>query len=680
MKKISTLIAAFAIFSSIGLNAQRYLSEVFTDVDVTSGVTYGVNATVIAYTQLGQAIPEELKMDIYEPNGDTETDRPLILYFHTGNFLPHPQNGGPSGTRTDLNVVEMCSRLARMGYVVASCDYRLGWNPVATEQDERVYTLINAAYRGVQDCRTAIRYFRKSVAENSDPYGIDPSRICVWGQGTGGYIAFAAATINAYADIAIPKFTHEIEVPPGSGNFIPVPMVLEAVNGDIYGTSVGINPNDGDTLCYINHPGYDSDFNVMVNMGGACGDSTWVTANDPPMISFHAPSDPFAPYNVGTVIVPGFNLPVVEVSGSYHVQQLANALNLNQSFLNADLASDVYTVQANLYNDGAYGLYPLNRPAGSEADSAPWEWWTSDNVNNATGLLTNPDMSQTKGETFLDSIQAYAAPRIMCALALPGSPCETPTAENDLCVDAIDINPAFAGAVDVTVSSGPYSNANATGGDLDVADVTACWFDDLAGNGDGNNPEIDNTVWFTFEGDGDEYIVIADDCDGNADFAGDTQMIIYAGDDCNNLTPVACNDDISTANNIYWAGVLLETTASTTYYIAIDGFNYTGFGSPDDPLTTGDFCIQVQQTIVNVEENSDLQFVVYPNPTKDNFTIQSNEFFDGVRVHNMVGDLVYAQSGLNTKLYRVDNVFAPGVYTIEISTANGTSVSRVVVE
>ena len=680
MKKISTLIAAFAIFSSIGLNAQRYLTEVFTDVDVTSGVTYGVNATVIAYTQLGQAIPEELKMDIYEPNGDTETDRPLILYFHTGNFLPHPQNGGPSGTRTDLNVVEMCSRLARMGYVVASCDYRLGWNPVATEQDERVYTLINAAYRGVQDCRTAIRYFRKSVAENSDPYGIDPSRICVWGQGAGGYIAFAAATINNYSDIAIPKFTHEIEVPPGSGNMITVPMVLEAVNGDIYGTTVGINPNDGDTLCYINHPGYDSDFNVMVNMGGACGDSTWVTANDPPMISFHAPSDPFAPYNVGTVIVPGFNLPVVEVSGSYHVQQLANALNLNQSFLNADLASDVYTVQANLYNDGAYGLYPLNRPAGSEADSAPWEWWTSDNVNNATGLLTNPDMSQTKGETFLDSIQAYAAPRIMCALALPGSPCETPTAENDLCVDAIDINPAFAGAVDVTVSSGPYSNANATGGDLDVADVTACWFDDLAGNGDGNNPEIDNTVWFTFEGDGDEYIVIADDCDGNADFAGDTQMIIYAGDDCNNLTPVACNDDISTANNIYWAGVLLETTASTTYYIAIDGFNYTGFGSPDDPLTTGDFCIQVQQTIVNVEENSDLQFVVYPNPTKDNFTIQSNEFFDGVRVHNMVGDLVYAQSGLNTKLYRVDNVFAPGVYTIEISTANGTSVSRVVVE
>ena len=424
MNKISTFLMAIAIASCSGVWAQRYLSEVFTDVTVQSDVMYGLNATVLAYPQLGEAIPQPLMMDVYSPSGDTETNRPVILYFHTGNFLPTPQNGSPSGTKTDLNVVEMCSRLARMGYVVASCDYRLGWNPVATTQEERVYTLINAAYRGVQDCRTAIRYFRKTEAEFANPYGIDPSRICVWGQGTGGYIAFASATINEYADIAIPKFTQLLEIPAGSGNFVPVPMVLEAVNGDIYGTSVGINPNDGDTLCYANHVGYSSDFNVMVNMGGACGDSSWVTSEDLPMISFHAPTDPFAPYNIGTVIVPGFNLPVVEVSGSYHVQQMAAALGLNSSFAAADAVGDAFTVQANTFNNGYAGLYPLNRPAGSEADSAPWEWWTADNPNNSNGLLTNPDMSETKGMTYLDTIQAYAAPRIMCALGLAGSPCD----------------------------------------------------------------------------------------------------------------------------------------------------------------------------------------------------------------------------------------------------------------
>ncbi len=423
MKRIFTLLIVLVLASGMQLQAQRYVTEVFSEVDVTPNVTYGMNATVIAYQIVGQAIPEALKLDIYQPSGDVETNRPLILYFHTGNFLPTPQNGSPSGTRTDLNVVEMCTRLAKMGYVVASCDHRLGWNPVATTQDERVYTLINAAYRGVQDCRTAIRFFRMTEDQLGNPYGIDPTKVCVWGQGTGGYISFAAATINNYSDIVIPKFTHDIEIPAGSGNFVPVPMVIESINGDIYGTSFGINPQDGDTLCYVNHPGYSSDFNVAVNLGGACGDSSWITAQDPPMISFHAPTDPFAPYNVGTVIVPGFNLPVVEVSGSGHVQEIAHALNLNSSFLLADNAGDVYTNAANNSNGGNYGLYPLNRPAGMGADSAPWEWWTSDNPNNSNGLMTNPDMSQTKGELFLDTIQGYAAPRIMCALDLPGSLC-----------------------------------------------------------------------------------------------------------------------------------------------------------------------------------------------------------------------------------------------------------------
>jgi hypothetical protein len=93
-------------------------------------------------------------------------------------------------------------------------------------------------------------------------------------------------------------------------------------------------------------------------------------------------------------------------------------------FAAADNQGDVYTVQANTYNYGNTGLYALNRPAGSEADSAPWEWWTADNPNNLNGLATNPDMSMTKGMTYLDTIQGYSAPRIMCAMGLAGSPCD----------------------------------------------------------------------------------------------------------------------------------------------------------------------------------------------------------------------------------------------------------------
>ncbi|MBL7944045.1 MAG: alpha/beta hydrolase, partial [Flavobacteriales bacterium] len=478
MKKIFTLLSLVALIT-FSANAQRYLEEVFDEVTVTTNVTYGMNATVLAYQLLGEAIPEELKMDIYEPTDDEETNRPLILYFHTGNFLPHPQNGGIGGLRTDSSVVELCTRFARMGYVVASCDYRLGWNPLAPTQEERVYTLINAAYRGVQDCRTAVRFFRMSEAEMGDPYHVDTDKIVVWGQGTGGYISFAAATINDYiTDIGTnPKFLWD---PNEDG--IPEPMVIDFVNGDIDGIGYGVNPLDSDTLCYANWPDYDSDFHAMVNMGGAMGDIAWLEDGQIPMISFHTPSDPFAPYDEGTVIVPILNLPVVDVEGSYAVQEQANAFGNNDVF--AGLSGDHFTMAANNFNDGFDGLFPMVRPVGMEADSAPWEWWAPDNPNNANGLATNPDMSPEKGRAFCDSIQWYTAPRLACILNLPNNPCSGGHL-NDPCDLALDINNAFGGALDVQNEQGPFSNSNATTGGNDPEEGWDCW---LEPDGNGDSP------------------------------------------------------------------------------------------------------------------------------------------------------------------------------------------------
>ena len=120
-----------------------------------------------------------------------------------------------------------------MGYVVASVDYRVGWNALASTQEERTLQLIQAAYRGVQDSRTAVRYFRKSVADDGNPYGIDDTKIGLGGDGTGGYITMASAGISSYNDIIlddtgvpIPKFWYD----PGTGSQIP--MVVEDIHGN----------------------------------------------------------------------------------------------------------------------------------------------------------------------------------------------------------------------------------------------------------------------------------------------------------------------------------------------------------------------------------------------------------------------------------------------------------------
>lgn len=678
MKKIYLLVAALAILQQNAFS-QRYLEEIFDDVTVTSDVQYGMNATVLAYPFLGEAIPQQLMMDVYEPTGDTETNRPVVLYFHTGDFLPYPDNQGTGGFKTDSTAVEICSRLARMGYVAISCDYRLGWNPLAETQPERTYTLINAAYRGVQDCRTAIRFLRKSVAEEANPWGVDESRICVWGQGTGGYIAFAAATLDDWLeDIALlPKFNWQ---PPGQQ--APIPMVIEAVNGNADGTTVGINPLDGDTLCYINHPGYSSTFNVMVNMGGAMGDLSWLEDTSMPMISFHVPTDPFAPYAEGTVIVPTTDEEVVDVSGSYSVQEAANAFTNNAIF---ELAENwgpglPYTNQANANNNGFYGLYPIIRSGINLYDSAPWEWWDSNLIqepNNSNGLLTNPDMSATKARMFIDSIQWYAAPRVMCALNLPGSPCEVQGPENDLCDGALDVNNIFGGEINVPVMSTTFSNAGATGTE-DLSAVTGCWEDGIAG--EGTTYTNDASVWFNFQGDGNDYILVVDNCDGTTTFdPGDTQMAIYSGDNCGNMELVYCNDDIDFANDIYWSGVLMETTDNTNYYVVIDGFNYTDFGG-EGVYGTGDFCLTAVNYVVSVNEIEATSFVMFPNPAKDVVRITSKENMNEICIYNLVGDMVYCNTNLNSGSFEINTNFSAGIYMVEVKTATGKATQKLIIE
>ena len=433
MNKLFTILTLSLLFLASSLMAQnRYVDEIFTDVTVEDGIYYGLNTTIITVPSTGAVTKQPLFFDLYTPAGDSETERPLIIYFHTGNFLPNPDNGSTSGTKKDACLVEICNRLARMGYVVAVPDYRQGWNPISTDREVRVNTLINAAYRGVQDANTAVRFFKKSAAEGDNVFGIDPTKITLWGQGTGGYITMAANTLDQYEDVLLNKFI-------GSNG---LPMVIESVNGDPFATTVGINPLSGDTLCYVNYPNYDSDFALCVNMGGAMGDISWLDAGDAPMISYQVPEDPFAPYMSDILIVPTTGDLIVEVQGAYVVQEKCAELGINDVWANMPFDDD-YTADANRLNSGFEGLYPMDRPTDRlnpftmmpAYESAPWEWWDpafwgtiphpscgsvmppncSFHVINSIG---NQDMSSDKGNSYIDSLIGYFTPRACIALDL----------------------------------------------------------------------------------------------------------------------------------------------------------------------------------------------------------------------------------------------------------------------
>lgn len=434
MKQNYTLLF-FMLLVLGGLNLQaqdqRYIDDVFSSVDVARDSVYGSNITVLFAGQ-GMFPPVDLKMDIYSPSGDDLTDRPVMIVIGTGNFLPQYINGGITGGLQDSINVNTCKRLARKGYVAVNITYRQGWNPLGTEEFERTGTLLNAAYRGIQDARTAVRYLRKSVAELGNPFGIDPDKVGMWGIGTGGYVSLGAGAFDRFEEVLLDKFIGPDALPYVDTTFIGNPYATTQAN-----------------LCLPNHVGYSSDFDICVNVGGALGDISWLEGkdNEPAFVGFHASGDPFAPFPDGPVFVPTTGGFVVNVSGTRTVIDSANMKGNNDVFesilpefdplsdiVDAQVAGTINWSETYATPAGAKNMYAFHttRPIGS-----PWNWWdkptldaTIPQVNalfgtdfssdtlHQSGLLTNPNMSPEQGMAYLDTMMMYFAPRGCVALNL----------------------------------------------------------------------------------------------------------------------------------------------------------------------------------------------------------------------------------------------------------------------
>ena len=449
----TTLQSVFIIaLLSLGLSVSaqdRYLDDVFPTVTVTSDVIYAINISVIPALIGLPPGPDTLKCDIYEPDGDTETNRPVIILAHTGSFLPPVVNGQATGSKSDLSIVEQCNRWAKKGYVAVAMDNRLGWLPTSADQNVRTSSLLQAAYRGIQDAKAMVRYMRMTEA-TGNPYGIDESKIVLGGQGTGAYISLGYATLSDESELYLPKFMDLTD--PSN----PTPYVYPPVYGNIDGTDSTYAPIYDSTGAIVgsmpfnipNNLGYSSEINMAFNLGGAIADISWLEAGDVPIVSFHCEKDPYAPIDTGDVIVPTTGDFVVEVMGSRTVQMMQNMYN-NNSYGAWSYISDNITTAANSNNDGNDGLYIFKTPAPStaanvygqfdEEQGSPWDWWDNatydqmfmavnpilpDGSNTPSGfgaansILGNPNMSATNGNLYLDTIQGYLNPRMYLTLGL----------------------------------------------------------------------------------------------------------------------------------------------------------------------------------------------------------------------------------------------------------------------
>jgi acetyl esterase/lipase len=111
-----------------------------------------------------------LEVDIYRPS-DQDGPLPLLHYIHGGGWRRSSRQLAPRETRAWTP--SLFEQMVGAGFVVAASDYRFS--------GEALYPA------AIEDTTDAVRWLR----DNADRFGIDPTRVVLFGQSGGGYLALA---------------------------------------------------------------------------------------------------------------------------------------------------------------------------------------------------------------------------------------------------------------------------------------------------------------------------------------------------------------------------------------------------------------------------------------------------------------------------------------------------------
>ena len=153
-------------------DSSRYIEPIFDNVTAEKDIVY---SEVANYK--GEAV--QLTLDVYQPENDTQVNRPAIIWIHGGGFT----NGSKDAS---LFEKDLAVDFAKKGYVTVNINYRLR-DSLGTSYD---------SYSALEDAVADAVAAYKWLQENSEAYGVDKNYIAF-----AGYSAGAATAINlCYSD------------------------------------------------------------------------------------------------------------------------------------------------------------------------------------------------------------------------------------------------------------------------------------------------------------------------------------------------------------------------------------------------------------------------------------------------------------------------------------------------
>lgn len=258
MKKYTLLFSILLLFLTATPNLQgqsctndRYIAPNFS-VTRIDDLNFATAEAVVypPYVSELTTYNQNLDLDIYIPDGDQLNKRPLVVMAFGGAFLV--------GWKRQPELVDFCEALAARGFVVASIDYRLGFNTLSED------TAVRAVYRGAQDVKAAVRYLKANAAN----FGIDPNLVFAGGNSAGGISALHAAFVS---DAERASF----------------PVLAPTYEGGIFNNWSDL----GCTDCSGNSYEEDGTPIGVINLWGAIGDLGFIAGKETPVVSFYGTSD-----------------------------------------------------------------------------------------------------------------------------------------------------------------------------------------------------------------------------------------------------------------------------------------------------------------------------------------------------------------------------------------------------
>ena len=206
-------------------------------------------------------------MTIYQPSGDTYTNRPVILLAHGGSFVGGSRKlDTVQGTtvETDPCVDTFCLRFVRRGYVTVSIDYRIAASQTkmiaSTSFGGNPDTPATIVARAISDGKAAMRY----LCANAATYKIDTNNMFIGGNSAGAVLFMHIGYLDSVGECT--------------------PLMYNALM-----RSGGFNGNSG-------YGNYTPKAKGVINMAGGLASVSLVSTGNLPSVNCQGDADNTVPY------------------------------------------------------------------------------------------------------------------------------------------------------------------------------------------------------------------------------------------------------------------------------------------------------------------------------------------------------------------------------------------------